>query len=191
MELQPAADVLQDFLTECELKLGQFAPQNISNMLWACATLGVSPGAKLWKPAVSYHHISTARHSATTLLLDAKHALQAVLQTPSSNPRSSQQTCDAGTADATVVCVQHNSLQRRISECRKKVLGSGDISVSPAAAPLHASGYQGHPVGHGHHWLHSCQAFPARRGRPVPLPHVPIQSTEHRQCHLGLCQVWF
>ena len=44
MELQPAADVLQDFLAECELKLGQFAPQNISNMLWACATLGVSPG---------------------------------------------------------------------------------------------------------------------------------------------------
>ena len=44
MELQPAADVLQDFLAECELKLVQFAPQNISNMLWACATLGVSPG---------------------------------------------------------------------------------------------------------------------------------------------------
>lgn len=47
MELQPPADVLQDFLAECELKLGQFAPQNISNMLWACATLGVSPGACL------------------------------------------------------------------------------------------------------------------------------------------------
>lgn len=45
MELQPPADMLQDFLAECELKLLQFAPQNISNMLWACATLGVSPGA--------------------------------------------------------------------------------------------------------------------------------------------------
>ena len=44
MEVQPAADVLQEFLSECEAKLMQFAPQNISNMLWACATLGVSPG---------------------------------------------------------------------------------------------------------------------------------------------------
>lgn len=44
MEIQPAADILQDFLAECEVKLMQFAPQNISNMLWACATLGISPG---------------------------------------------------------------------------------------------------------------------------------------------------
>ena len=47
MEVQPAADVLQEFLSECETKLMQFAPQNISNMLWACATLGVSPGRSL------------------------------------------------------------------------------------------------------------------------------------------------
>ena len=44
METQPAADILQEFLSECETKLMQFAPQNISNMLWACATLGISPG---------------------------------------------------------------------------------------------------------------------------------------------------
>lgn len=49
MELQPAADVLQDFLAECELKLVHFAPQNISNMLWACATLGISPGTLPWQ----------------------------------------------------------------------------------------------------------------------------------------------
>ena len=47
MEIQPTADVLQVFLAECDLKLVNFAPQNISNMMWACATLGVSPGRLL------------------------------------------------------------------------------------------------------------------------------------------------
>lgn len=57
MELQPAADVLQNFLTECELKLGQFAPQNISNMLWACATLGVSPGTTFFGSLLGWYVI--------------------------------------------------------------------------------------------------------------------------------------
>lgn len=47
MDVQPAADVLRSFLAECEVKLVHFAPQNISNMLWACATLIVSPGKLL------------------------------------------------------------------------------------------------------------------------------------------------
>ena len=45
MDVQPAADVLQPLLAECEVKLVHFAPQNISNMLWACATLSISPGS--------------------------------------------------------------------------------------------------------------------------------------------------
>ena len=44
MDIQPGQDVLQAFFAECEAKLVHFAPQNISNMLWACATLTVSPG---------------------------------------------------------------------------------------------------------------------------------------------------
>ena len=47
MDVQPAANVLRSFLAECEVKLVHFAPQNISNMLWACATLTVSPGILL------------------------------------------------------------------------------------------------------------------------------------------------
>ena len=142
------------------------------------------------KPSGPVHHMLTAIYLATTLLLNTKHSLQAMLQTPSSDPRSSQHTCDAGTAEQQLqqqyVCsTTFDRLEH--SDCRKEVFGSGNISVSPAAAPLHTSGYQGHPVGHGHYWLHSCQALPARRSRPVPLPHVPVQSTEHCQCHLGLC----
>lgn len=45
MDVQPATDVLQPLLAECEVKLVHFAPQNISNMLWACATLSISPGS--------------------------------------------------------------------------------------------------------------------------------------------------
>ncbi len=145
-----------------------------------------------WKPPGLVHHMPTAIYLATTVLLNTQHTLQAMLQTPSTDFRSSQQTCDAGTAEQQMQ--QHYACSTTVdhvdnSDCREEVLGSSDISVSPAAAPVHTSGYQGHPVGHGHHWLHSCQAFPARRSRPVPLPHVPVQSTEHRQCHLGLCQV--
>ena len=75
MELQPAADVLQAFLAECELKLVQFAPQNLSNMLWACATLGVSTGMlprRLSSPQSPEPEPSYAKHTAmlSSLFLD-------------------------------------------------------------------------------------------------------------------------
>ena len=44
LEHAPNADLMAAFSREANNKLREFAPQNISNMLWAYATLGHSPG---------------------------------------------------------------------------------------------------------------------------------------------------
>ena len=44
LEHAPSAELMAAFSQEASNKLQQFAPQNISNMLWAYATLGHSPG---------------------------------------------------------------------------------------------------------------------------------------------------
>ena len=47
LEHAPNADLMAAFSREATNKLREFAPQNISNMLWAYATLGHSPGKLL------------------------------------------------------------------------------------------------------------------------------------------------
>ncbi len=44
LEHAPNAELMAAFSREANNKLREFAPQNISNMLWAYATLGHSPG---------------------------------------------------------------------------------------------------------------------------------------------------
>ena len=44
LEHAPNAELMAAFSREASNKLREFAPQNISNMLWAYATLGHSPG---------------------------------------------------------------------------------------------------------------------------------------------------
>lgn len=44
LEHAPNAELMTAFSREATNKLREFAPQNISNMLWAYATLGHSPG---------------------------------------------------------------------------------------------------------------------------------------------------
>lgn len=46
LEHAPSAELMAAFSQEASNKLQQFAPQNISNMLWAYATLGHSPGVQ-------------------------------------------------------------------------------------------------------------------------------------------------
>lgn len=45
LEHAPNTELMAAFSREASNKLREFAPQNISNMLWAYATLGHSPGA--------------------------------------------------------------------------------------------------------------------------------------------------
>ena len=44
LEHAPSTELMAAFTREANNKLREFAPQNISNMLWAYATLGHSPG---------------------------------------------------------------------------------------------------------------------------------------------------
>ena len=52
LEHAPNAELMTAFSREANNKLREFAPQNISNMLWAYATLGHSPGMHLWLSAI-------------------------------------------------------------------------------------------------------------------------------------------
>ena len=67
LEHAPNADLMMAFSREATNKLREFAPQNISNMLWAYATLGHSPG--------TLHHLNHCfccglpSHAETALLL--------------------------------------------------------------------------------------------------------------------------
>ena len=48
LSVVPSEGLLGAFAAETELKLVQFAPQNISNVIWSYATMGITPGEDLW-----------------------------------------------------------------------------------------------------------------------------------------------
>ena len=56
LNVVPSEGLLGAFAAETELKLVQFAPQNISNVIWSYATMGITPGEDvhntwIWYPA--------------------------------------------------------------------------------------------------------------------------------------------
>ncbi len=164
LEHAPNAELMAAFSREANNKLREFAPQNISNMLWAYATLGHSPGTLIafWSTTQCHLDVVPDAH-AKLALADVNCFVQALRLIMLSK------LCHCTyTVYIYPVLYCRCSFAERCHVCRHDT-----------AEGLHPPGHQGHPVGLCHPRIHPQQPLPARLSGPVPCPHRPVQPPKH------------
>lgn len=137
LSVVPSEGLLGAFAAETELKLVQFAPQNISNVIWSYATMGITPGEDVQKPWAWF----AASLLAPVIRRPGEHLCDWL---PCSINMLPAVTRAAGSLPPCRVCA---------ADCR-------DAHSTAAAAPVQRSSYQGHSVGLCHDWLLPTQAVP-------------------------------